>query len=264
MLKSTFKISKMDCPSEENLIRMKLSENNEVVKLVFNVPDRELIVHHTGSEKLILELLETLSLGTTLIESTLSTDVIESDDQQQSRLLWHVLIINFTFFILEVVFGIIAKSMGLIADSLDMLADSFVYGLSLVAVGGSIIKKKNIAKIAGYFQITLAIIGFTEVIRRFIGSEGNPHFQTMIFVSIFALVANGLCLYLLQKSKDKDQAHMKASMIFTSNDIVINLGVITAGILVKWLDSNKPDLIVGSIVFALVIQGALRILKLGK
>ena len=57
---------------------------------------------------------------------------------------------------------------------------------------------------------------------------------------------------------------MKASMIFTSNDIIINLGVIIAGFLVHWLHSNKPDLIIGSIVFALVIQGAFRILKLSK
>ncbi len=57
---------------------------------------------------------------------------------------------------------------------------------------------------------------------------------------------------------------MKASMIFTSNDVIINLGVILAGVLVLWLDSNKPDLIIGSIVFVLVIQGAFRILKLGR
>jgi Co/Zn/Cd efflux system component len=86
----------------------------------------------------------------------------------------------------------------------------------------------------------------------------------MIIVSIFALIANGICLYLLQQSKGKEEAHMKASMIFTSNDVIINLGVILAGALVLWLDSNKPDLIIGSIVFALVIQGAFRILKLGK
>ena len=33
--------------------------------------------------------------------------------------------------------------MGLVADSLDMLADSFVYGISLFAVGGTLIKKKT-------------------------------------------------------------------------------------------------------------------------
>ena len=57
---------------------------------------------------------------------------------------------------------------------------------------------------------------------------------------------------------------MKASAIFTSNDIVINLGVIAAAVLVKWLNSAIPDLIVGTIVFIIVIQGAIRILKLSK
>lgn len=93
--------------------------------------------------------------------------------------------------------------MGLVADSLDMLADSFVYGISLFAVGGSIVKKKKIANLAGYFQILLALIGFAEVLRRFFENEKLPDFSTMIIVSILALIANGICLYLLQKSKSK-------------------------------------------------------------
>ena len=154
--------------------------------------------------------------------------------------------------------------MGFVAYSLDMLADSFVYGISLFAVGETLMRKKRIAKLAGYFQIVLALIGFVEVLRRFFGDEKLPDFSTMIIVSIFALIANGICLYILQKSKSKEDAHIKASMIFTSNDVIINLGVIVAGLLVNWLSSSKPDLIIGAIVFMLVIQGAFRILKLSK
>ena len=40
---------------------------------------------------------------------------------------------------------------------------------------------------------------------------------------------------LLQKSKSREEVHMKASLIFTSNDVIINLGVILAGFLVNWL-----------------------------
>ncbi|MFT7036869.1 MAG: Co/Zn/Cd efflux system component [Cyclobacteriaceae bacterium] len=160
--------------------------------------------------------------------------------------------------------GLISKSMGLVADSLDMLADSFVYGISLFAVGGTLIRKKRIAKLAGYFQIALATIGFLEVLRRFVGAEELPDFSVMIIESVLALIANGICLYTLQKAKSKHEAHMKASMIFTSNDVIINLGVITAGVMVNWLNSSKPDLIIGTIVFVLVIQGAFKILKLGK
>ena len=96
------------------------------------------------------------------------------------------------------------------------------------------------------------------------GAEKLPDFTTMIVVSGLALIANSICLYLLQKSKEKEEAHMKASMIFTSNDVIINTGVILAGVLVHWLHSPLPDLIIGAIVFILVIRGAMRILKLGK
>lgn len=254
----------MDCPSEENLIRMKLDGISSIKNLDFDIPNRKLIIFHIGEidtiEKSILE----LNLGAKRLLSETVDQTTFSENKNQTKLLWTVLSINFLFFLIEISTGLISKSMGLVADSLDMLADSFVYGLSLFAVGGTLIRKKKIAKIAGYFQITLAVIGFIEVLRRFLGSETLPNFNTMIIVSVLALIANGICLYLLQKSKSKEEAHMKASMIFTSNDVIINFGVITAGLFVYWLDSNKPDLIIGTIVFALVIQGAFRILKLSK
>jgi Co/Zn/Cd efflux system component len=90
-----------------------------------------------------------------------------------------------------------------------------------------------------------------------------PDYRIMIGVSIPALIANAACLYILQKSKS-NEAHMKASMIFTSNDIIINTEIILAGVLVLLTQSNYPDLIVGAIVFLIVVRGAMRILKLGK
>lgn len=254
----------MDCPSEENLIRMKLDGLSGIAHLDFDIPNRRLSVFHQGEVLPIEEAIVDLNLGGKRISTETSEEVKFDEGKGQKKLLWTVLSINFTFFILEMTTGLLSKSMGLIADSLDMLADSFVYGISLLAVGASMIRKKRIARIAGYFQLILALIGFSEVLRRFFGEERIPDFSTMIWVSILALLANAICLYLLQKSKSKEEVHMKASMIFTSNDVIINMGVITAGLLVNWLDSNKPDLIVGSIVFVLVVQGAIRILKLGK
>lgn len=243
---------------------MKLDEIPSIVNLDFDIPNRKLTVFHSGEIEKIEKSIIELNLGGKKIstEKTQQTDFKEITNQK--KLLWTVLAINFAFFIIEMTTGLISKSMGLVADSLDMLADSFVYGISLLAVGATIIKKKRIAKLAGYFQIILAIIGFIEVLRRFLGVEKLPDFSTMIIISILALIANGICLYILQKSKNNEEAHMKASMIFTSNDVIINLGVIIAGLLVNWLNSNKPDLIVGTIVFILVIQGAFRILKLSK
>jgi len=153
--------------------------------------------------------------------------------------------------------------MGLVADSLDMLADSIVYALALFAVGGAVSRKKNVAKAAGYFQLALAVLGLVEVIRRFAGHGETPDFQLMMIISVLALTGNTICLYLLQKSKSQE-AHMRASMIFTSMDVIVNLGVIVAGVIVYLTASMLPDLIVGTIVFVLVGRGAYRILQLSK
>lgn len=261
--KTTIHISKMDCPSEENLIRMKL-DGHDFKKLEFDIPKRNLYVHHEGSVTSIFDAITDLDLGASLICSDESNLIlVDEDHSNEKKLLWTVLIINFSFFILEIMTGFFSRSMGLVADSLDMLADALVYALSLYAVGHVASKKKSVAKISGYFQMALALFGIIEVIRRFLGFEEAPIFQVMIIISIFALVGNAVSLFLLQKSKSKE-AHMQASMIFTSNDVIVNIGVILAGILVYFTQSKIPDLIVGSIVFLLVANGAIRILKLSK
>ncbi|MEM1119320.1 MAG: cation transporter, partial [Bacteroidota bacterium] len=249
MQKSSFRITEMDCPSEENLIRMKLGDLEGIKHLDFDIPNRSLVVFHKGDITLVETTLGELNLGATLLHSEISTKTEFSTNHNQRMLLWTVLLINFAFFVIEMTTGWLSKSMGLVADSLDMLADALVYGLSLYAVGGTVAKKKNVAKMAGYFQIVLAAIGLLEVLRRFFGAAQMPDFLTMIIVSILALTANGICLYLLQKSKNKEEAHIQASAIFTSNDIIINLGVIAAALLVNWFNSPLPDLLIGIIVF---------------
>ena len=254
----------MDCPSEEGIIKMKLSGKANIKSLNFDIPNRTLEIFHLGDNLEIYQDLESLNFGTSLVSTETAEDYVLIDNSKAERkLLWQVLLINLFFFILEFLTGFISHSMGLVADGLDMLADTLVYGLALFAVGGTITRKNNIAKISGYFQLLLAFFGLVEVIRRFVGFGENPRFATMIIISILALIGNSLCLFLLQKSKSQD-SHMKASMIFTSNDVIVNIGVIAAGILVYFTQSRFPDLIIGVIVFLIVGFGAFRILKLAK
>lgn len=255
----------MDCPSEEQIIRMKLQGLTNIQSLQFDIPGRMLEVNHTDNYNNLLTALESLQLDTKFVSSepTTGTSSLEDVHDQESSILWQVLAINFFFFVFEMFAGFIASSMGLVADSLDMLADSVVYTLSLFAVGGGVARKKNVALAAGYFQLALAVLGFAEVIRRFVGHEEMPDFHLMIIISMLALAGNAICLYLLSKSKSRE-AHMQASMIFTSNDVIANLGVIVAGVIVYLTDSKLPDLTVGAIVFIIVGRGAYRILQLSK
>lgn len=265
MQKTTYKIAKMDCASEESIVRMKLEGFEGIKALQFDLAQRKLDVIHEGKAEPITAAIDSLNFNSSLINSDEINDeeelLLTDTTGQERKLLWQVLAINFFFFALEITTGFISGSMGLVADSLDMLADAIVYGLALFVVGKAATHKRSIAHISGYFQLLLAAFGFVEVVRRFLGLGEEPDFKMMIGISLFALIGNAISLYLLQKSKSKG-AHMQASMIFTSNDVIVNIGVMLAGVLVYFTASNLPDLIVGTIVFVLVAIGAYRILKL--
>lgn len=242
---------------------MKLEGFEEVKQLSFDIYNRKLGVYHTGNVEKIHRAIGELQLNEKLENTQDSEMPLTADDSHQRKMLWWVLGINFSLFVIEMSTGLISLSMGLIADSLDMLADSIVYGLSLLAVGAAISRKKKVAKMSGYFQMALAFLGFSEVIRRFFTESGTPLFQYMIIVSVLALIGNSASLWLINKAKS-EEAHMQASAIFTSNDIIVNGGVILAGVLVYFFESKLPDLVIGGIVFAFVLRGASRILKLAR
>lgn len=262
LVSTTFKVQKMDCAAEEQLVRLHLSEQQNVKHLAFDIPNRTVVVTHTGDSAPIARLLDTLNLDTTLVGQH-ETDEIELDasDEQQRKLLIIVLLINFGLFVLELVTGFLAQSMGLVADSLDMLADALVYALSLYAVGKAVVQKRRVARLSGYFQLSLAVFGVVEVVRRFLGYGDEPSFTLMIVISLIALAGNVASLLVLQRANSQD-VHMKASWIFTSNDVLVNIGVIVAGVLVFATGSNIPDLVVGAAIFLVVGSGAFRILKL--
>ncbi len=265
MYRSVFHIPKMDCPCEESLIRTKLRDIVSVRSLHCALDRRDLTVIHTGDVWEIENALKALNLGaqlTVTVENPVE-GMIAEDPVKQKKALWIVLAINFAFFLIEISTGMLSRSMGLVADSLDMLADALVYGMGLMAAGAVIARKKRVALISGYIQILLALVGLSEVIRRFIGLEMMPDFHTMIGVSLLAFAANAACLWILQRTQSKE-AHIKASIIFSANNVIVNIGVIVAGLLVWWFNSNVPDLVTGIIIFLIVIRGALRILKLAK
>lgn len=264
MKKTTYHLNKMDCSSEETMVRMKLEPFDFIKKLEFDLGKREVTVYHEGHEVEIEKNLKVLQFGLEKrhTESLAGYTLISDDKQAQRKLLRTVLIINLVFFFIEMIAGWLAQSMGLIADSLDMLADSFVYILSLMAVGSTMGRKLRVARISGYFQLLLAFLGFAEIVRRFLGVAEHPNYLVMMIVAALALVANAISLWLFSRSQSKQEAHIKASQIFTSNDVIINAGVILAGALVYFTRSGIPDLVIGAIVFGVVVMGAIRILKL--
>ena len=184
---------------------------------------------------------------------------IEIKNREESRVLIILLSINAFMFVVEIVLGIMSESTAIIADSLDMLADATVYGIGLYAFGRAPLVKIKAAHLSGIFQVILGVLVSADVIRRLIyGSE--PESFLMISVGLLALVANVICLTLISKHKD-GEVHMRASWVFSKNDVIANLGIIISGGFVYLLDSRFPDLIIGMIISIIVIRGGIHIIK---
>ena len=183
---------------------------------------------------------------------------LEIKNKSESRVLIILLSINGFMFFVEFALGWWAQSTALIADAMDMLADAMVYGVGLYAVGKAISIKVMAASISGWLQITLGLLVLSDILRRFIyGSE--PVSELMMIVGFLALIANIICLVLISKHRN-GEVHMRASWIFSKNDVIANVGVILAGGLVALTGSRLPDLIIGLIVATVVIRGGFIIL----
>jgi Co/Zn/Cd efflux system component len=85
----------------------------------------------------------------------------------------------------------------------------------------------------------------------------------MMAVGVLALLVNVTCMVLLSRHRG-DGVHMRASWIFTTNDVLANLGLILAGQLVAVTGSPWPDLLIGTTVALLVASGAWRILRMAR
>lgn len=258
--RSRFHIEAMDCPSEEAMIRMALQDCPDIHTIEADFSHRMVDIIHDKTIEDIMSKLEPLGFGTKHVETVIHKDEIRQSTHQAAALR-KVLVINAGLFGIESLAGYLSGSLGLFADSLDMLADACVYGLSLLVISGSRNLKTRIATLSGYLQLGLGIFGFMECIKRTIYETGTPDYATMILVSMLAMGGNLYSMHILRRQQS-DEPHMQASMIFTSTDILVNAGVIIAGICTLLFDSMIPDLIIGCIVFGFILKGSFRIMQL--
>ncbi|MBU8541874.1 cation diffusion facilitator family transporter [Falsiroseomonas tokyonensis] len=175
------------------------------------------------------------------------------------RTLWIVLLLNVAIAAGFFGTGLFADSSALIANGVDNLSDTAVYALSLIALTHGQTWKTRAATASGVMLLIFAGGILIDVGRRYIqGSE--PIGPTMMVMSAIAGVVNYICLRLLQRLKQKD-VNLRAATTFSFNDFISNGGILVAGVLVLWLGSNWPDLLVGLATAIIAIKGGIEILR---
>ena len=184
--------------------------------------------------------------------------VAKTDLLAQRRILSIALALNATMFVVGLVAGLIAQSTGLIADSLDMFADAVAYGIALAAFNRGLGFKARAATMSGRVLLTLGAGVLLDSIRRGIfGSAPESH--VMMGVASISLVVNATVLYLLGSYRNQG-VHLRATWIFTKVDVIANLAVILAGVIIWLTHFRFIDLVVGAAIGLYVIKEGFEIL----
>jgi Co/Zn/Cd efflux system component len=170
------------------------------------------------------------------------------------QVLWIVLAINATMFLVEIGAGLAAGSASLQADALDFFGDASNYAISLLVVGMAL-RYRAMAALAkgstmGLFGLWIIGTAFWHALHGTL-----PSAITMGAVGFVALAANAISFGLLWAYRDGD-ANMRSAWICTRNDVLGNLAVLLAAAGVFGTGTGWPDIIVAGIMACLALQGA--------
>lgn len=179
--------------------------------------------------------------------------------QSLKKIFWIVLLINLGMFLVEAVSAFSSHSNALLADSLDMLGDAFVYGLSLLVLSRSHVTKAKASLAKGIIMTLLGFFVLGQVVYKIIHPI-VPVAETITFISLIALVANLVCLFLLTRYKKTD-LNTRSAWTCSRNDVVANVGVMIAGLLVGYFNSMWPDLIVGFAIASIVLYSSIDVIR---
>lgn len=174
--------------------------------------------------------------------------------QDQSQVLWVVLVINAVMFGVELMGGLRAASLSLTGDSLDMLGDSVAYGSSLYVINKGRQAQAASALLKGVIMFGSAIAVFARAIYQLF-ADSVPDLPLMGTVGLLALLANLVCLLLLSRHR-QDNLNMSSVWLCSRNDLIANTSVLAAAGLVWLTRSPLPDLIVGILITFIFARSA--------
>jgi|SRR5581483_2669741 len=176
------------------------------------------------------------------------------NDTRYTTVLWVVLGINATMFVLELVLGFASRSVALRADALDFLGDTANYGLSLFVAGLALHHRARAAMVKG---ISMGLFGIwiigSSVWQFAHGIVPEP--STMGLVGTAALLANALSFALLWAYRSGD-SNMQSVWLCSRNDVIGNCAVLLAALGVFGTSLGWPDVLVAAIMGALAVQGS--------
>lgn len=191
------------------------------------------------------------------------------DDKSQKRLILSLFV---TIFILvaEVIGGIMSHSLALLSDAGHVLTDAFALGLSLVAL--LIMKRPSdhratygyqrigliAALINGVSLVVIALFIFIEAYKRF-HAPPEINAPVMLFIAAAGLLGNLVTAWVL--GHKHDDLNMRSAWLHVLGDAISSVGVIAAGLVIKYTGWVLADTIASGIVGVMIVVGGTRVIR---
>jgi Co/Zn/Cd efflux system component len=175
------------------------------------------------------------------------------------RVLVVVMMLNLMMFVLEFGAGIIADSAALMADSVDMLGDGLVYGISLYALERSLRWRAGMALAKAGFILALGLGVIVQIVVKMVWGH-PPESGLMLIFGGMALLANLSCVGLLWPYRRHD-VNLSSTFECSRNDVLANVGVLAAALLVSATASPWPDIAIAAIIAFLFFRSAIRVTR---
>lgn len=188
-----------------------------------------------------------------------SNCAIEALQARQRSTLVKVLWINAVMFLLIAGAALYGGSVALLSDSLDNLGDALTYGISLYVVSRGLEAKARVALFKGLLIFLGASVVAGQVIWK-LAHPVVPSYEVMGAFSLAGLAANAVCLWLLWQHRSED-INMSSVYECSRNDIAANLSVFLAAGGVWLFQAGWPDLVVASLLAALLFRSSLRVIR---
>ena len=161
------------------------------------------------------------------------------------RVLWLVIAINASMFVVEMAAGQLAGSQALQADALDFLGDTLTYGISLAVIGRSLEVRSRAAFLKGVSLSVMGLWVFGTTLYHVL-VLGVPRAEIMGGIGFLALGAN---------------LAVRSVWLCSRNDAIGNVAVIMAAMAVWGTASAWPDLFVAGIMAAVFLTSSIQILQ---
>ena len=175
------------------------------------------------------------------------------------RVLWVVIAINASMFVVEFLASIFANSRALQADALDFFGDTLTYSITLLVIGHSLKWRAGAALLKGLTLLAMALWVFVATVYNVFVVQ-VPSEMIMGSVAVTALLANVVSALLLMRYRNGD-ANVRSVWLCSRNDAINNLMVLLAAGIVYLTQSRWPDLIVAFLMSGIFLHSAIQIIR---